>query len=165
MKFKVLQPIFLACLLVLLGLGTIQAQTDPTIVQPIENLFKGMKTGDSALVHSSFLNNAVFITIVERDGKTGIRKEELGGFLKAIGTPHPDVWNEPIWGIQVQQQGNFAQVWANYAFYVNTKFSHCGIDTFQLIKSDGKWKIFYLADTRQRTGCTIPDEVAKQFTN
>ena len=137
---------------------------DPAIINPINNMFKAMELGDSNMLHKSFFANATLITVLEKEGKFKLRKEELISFLKAVGSPHDVTWHEPIWDVEVQQDGNFAQVWAKYAFYAGDKFSHCGVDTFQLIKTEDGWKIFYLADTRNKTGCSIPEKISKQYT-
>ncbi len=69
-----------------------------------------------------------------------------------------------IWDPKIEIDGNLAQAWTQYAFYVGKKFSHCGVDAFQLFKgTDGTWKIFQLADTRQKEGCKIPKEISEQF--
>lgn len=142
-----------------------QSKPDEAIQIPIKNLFLAMEKGDSALLRTAFHNEVTLITILEKEGKFTLRKEnDLKGFLNAVGTPHADVWYEPIWDIKTDQDGNFAQVWAKYAFYVGNEFSHCGVDTFQLIKTEKGWKIFYLADTRQRVGCNVPEEISKKYT-
>ena len=46
-----------------------------------------------------------------------------------------------------------ANVWTAYSFYFDGKFSHCGVNSFQLLKEAGEWKIFYLVDTRRKEGC------------
>lgn len=142
-----------------------QKEEDPTIMVPIRNLFLAMEKGDSALLHSAFFTDVTLITVLEKDGKFNLRKEGLSEFLNAVGSPHPDTWFEPIWNVKVQQADNFAQVWASYALYVGTKFSHCGIDTFQLVKTERGWKIFYLADTRKKIGCDVPNEIVRKYSN
>ena len=58
----------------------------------------------------------------------------------------------------VHIDNGMAMVWAPYGFYLGSKFSHCGIDSFQLARTTGGWKIIALIDTRQRTGC--PEQAA-----
>ncbi len=139
---------------------------DKNVMEPINLLFEGMKKGDSAMVHSAFRPAPTFYT-VSIDSKTGqpvLKVDRFADFLKAIGTPHKDVWNEVIWSPKVEVDGNFAQVWAPYAFYINKAFSHCGVDAFHLFKDgSGKWKIFHLADTRQVAGCVVPESISSQF--
>jgi hypothetical protein len=49
---------------------------------------------------------------------------------------------ERIWNPDVRVHESIAAVWAPYDFWADGKFSHCGIDVFDLIKtSEGEWKI------------------------
>jgi ketosteroid isomerase-like protein len=145
---------------------TASAQNEPAVLEPIRVVFDAMKKGDSAALRTAFHPDAVLFTVVN-DPKTGqpsLRKETLKEFLTAIGTPHKDVYNELTWGEKVFIDGDFAQVWTDYAFYLNRTFSHCGVDAFQLIRNAaGKWLIFGLEDTRRKTGCTVPEEVSKRL--
>jgi len=153
-------------LMVISGLTLAQQEKEKAaVVKTIDQLFTGMKLGDSAMVHASFTKVVSMVTVSAKDGKPVIRHESsLDGFLKAVGTPHPEVWNEVIWDTQVQIDGNMAQAWSPYAFYVGKKFSHCGVDAFQLFKDvDGTWRIYHLSDTRQKEGCKIPEKISAQF--
>jgi hypothetical protein len=53
----------------------------------------------------------------------------------------------------VKIDGPLAIVWAPYNFFFNGQFSHCGMDSFQLVRFGKEWKIQYIIDTRRRTGC------------
>lgn len=145
---------------------TAWAQEDKKVMEPIKLMFEGMKLGDSAMVGRAFYPGAVFHTVTS-DPKTKqpvLRSEPIAGFLKAVGAPHKEVWNELIWSPKIEIDGNFAQVWVNYAFYLGTLFNHCGVDAFHLIKDEtGTWKIFSGSDTRQKEGCNVPKEVSDQM--
>lgn len=52
-----------------------------------------------------------------------------------------EVPRERIWNPEVRVHGLIATVWAPYDFWRDGKFSHCGIDAFDLIKTDEGWKI------------------------
>lgn len=133
-------------------------------MKPIQAVFLAIEKGDSALLHTAFFKDVSLTTVLDKEGKITLRKESLQDFLNAVGSPHQEKWYEPIWNVNIQQDGSFAHVWAKYAFFVGTKFSHCGIDAFQLVKTAEGWKIFYLTDTRNRTGCQVPDAITKQYT-
>ncbi|MEJ0055722.1 MAG: nuclear transport factor 2 family protein [Bacteroidota bacterium] len=145
---------------------TATAQEDKKVMEPIHRLFEGMKKGDSAMAHQAFRPSPTFYTVLI-DSKTNqpvLKVDVFADFMKAIGTPHKDVWNELIWSPKIEIDGNFAQVWVPYGFYVNSTFSHCGVDAFHLFKDgNGQWKIFHLADTRQKQGCNVPKEVTDQL--
>jgi hypothetical protein len=48
---------------------------------------------------------------------------------------------ERIWNPEVRVHGLIATVWAPYDFWIDGKYSHCGIDAFDLIKTPEGWKI------------------------
>ena len=136
------------------------------VMKPITRLFTGMNLGDSTMVQSAFVKDVSMGTITkDKSGNPIVRKSELADFLKAVGTPHAEAWSEPIWDtkIDIDIDGDFAQVWAKYAFYLGKKLSHCGVDAFHLIKDGKEWKIFHLIDTRQTTGCEIPPAISSRF--
>lgn len=123
----------------------------------IIKLFDGMREGDSAKVASVFGREInMYSSFVNKEGEKVIKKGDLSSFLKAIGTPHDQIWDEKIWNTKITIAGGIAQVWTDYAFYVGTTFSHCGVDAFHLVKegSDG-WKIVHLMDTRKKEGCEL----------
>lgn len=161
------KTLIIACSVVFSTLASAQtAQDNREILEPINALFKGMNLGDSAMVHASFVKSPTMATVFKnKEGEIALRQEtDLKGFLTAVGTPHEEKWAEPIWDVKIQMDGNFAQVWMKYAFYIGKTFSHCGVDAFQMFKgTDGKWKIFHLADTRWKEGCNVPPTIANQF--
>ena len=112
------------------------------------------RAGDSATVRAVFHPQALLSSaLVGRDGAPQVRVDSLGGFVRAVGTPHAEVWDERTSGEVVQVDGPMATVWTRYAFYAGTKFSHCGVDAFTLARTGTEWRIVALTDTRQRTGC------------
>ena len=48
---------------------------------------------------------------------------------------------ERIWNPDVRVHGSIATVWAPYDFWTDGKYSHCGVDAFDLIKTADGWKI------------------------
>ncbi len=152
-------------LLIIFSSLSASAQVEQSVMKPIHALFDAMKTGDSASIRKVFHPAAVLFTVV-KDPTTNepvLRKETLAEFLKAVGTPHKDVYNELTWGEKVFIDGDFAQVWTDYAFFLNKTFNHCGVDAFQLIRNTkGEWLIYGLSDTRRKTGCQVPAEVRQR---
>jgi hypothetical protein len=137
---------------------------EAAVTSVVKTLFTAMEKGDSALVHSTFLDDATLVTVFRDKNKNPVfqRDGSIVEFLKAVGTPHPDVWYEEIWNIKVQIDGDLAQLWCDYAFYAGNRFSHCGVDAFHLHKGKNGWKIFHLADTRRREGCQVPEDIKKK---
>ncbi|CAN5346141.1 hypothetical protein BH09BAC3_BH09BAC3_08210 [soil metagenome] len=157
--------VLLLLLLIALFSCPLSAQDNSTIMEPIHILFEGMKRGDSAMVHSAFRANPTMGSVfIDKAGQPALKMDGLEGFLKSVGTPHKDVWNEVIWSPKIEVDGNLAQVWVPYGFFINATFNHCGVDAFHLFKdASGKWKIFHLVDTRQKEGCNVPKELSDKL--
>jgi len=137
-----------------------------SVMKPIRQLFEAMQRGDSAMLRKAFAKQVTMARIgKDKEGKSFVRYESsIDGFAKSVGTAHADAWNEMIWNEKIKIDGNLAQVWTNYVFYLGKKFNHCGVDAFHLVKGeDGVWKIFHLADTGQKEGCNIPKKIGNQF--
>lgn len=122
------------------------------VLAVVHRLFDGMRAGDSAMVRSTFAGEARLVST----GPQGMQVIPVDRFVQMVGTPHDSIYDEPIWDVRVQIDGPLAAVWAKYAFFLGTQFSHCGVDAFQLHRGPEGWKIFHLADTRQREGCEMP---------
>ena len=124
------------------------------VKQAITTFFDGMRRGDSTLVRSVLAPGAVFHSLGGKPGQpTTLETESITGFLKAVGTPHPAVWDERVQFERVLIDANLASVWAPYEFYLGPKFSHCGYDSFQLVKLASGWKIAHIIDTRRKEKC------------
>lgn len=60
---------------------------------------------------------------------------------------------ERFWNPDVRVQDGIASVWTRYDFWIDGKFSHCGVDSFDLVKTPDGWKISGGLYTVQRDGC------------
>lgn len=128
-------------------------QESEAVKKVITQLFDGMRKGDSSMVSQAFSKSIIMQTISNRQGDIQVRSDEAAGFLKAVGTPHPDIWDERISFDQILIDDNLASVWTSYQFFIGDKFSHCGVNSFQLVKGKEGWKIIYLIDTRRKENC------------
>ena len=128
--------------------GTTQ---DADVKKVIQQLFDGMRKGDSSLVRGAFYKGARLQTAAtSKEGKPVLRDESIDGFVKAVGTPHKEVWDERLSGYEIKIDDNLAIAWTPYEFYLDGKFSHRGVNVFQLFKSENGWKIISIADTRRK---------------
>ena len=130
---------------------------EEAVVEVVRRLFDGMRAGDSAMVRSTFAPDARLVSTALREGEPTLRSVPIDGFVAAIGQPRDVVWDERIWDIEVRIDEHLATVWAEYAFYLGSELSHCGVDAFQLFGASDGWKIFQIADTRRGAEtCKVP---------
>jgi hypothetical protein len=132
------------------------AQTAEDSAKAVVNqLFTAMRNVDAAMLKDAFADSAVLQTIAYRrqDGTFFVRNEKVSDFVSSISTAKKDSLDERITFETVKIDGPLASVWTPYKFYYAGKFSHCGVNSFQLVRINGRWKIQFLIDTRRRQGC------------
>ena len=142
--------------LILLALpAVLHAQkTEDSVKAAVNLLFDGMKNADAGMVKSAFADSAVLQTIARnKDGKTVVRNENVNDFADFVGKEKKGALDEQIQFETIRIDGPLAIVWTPYKFYYNGQFSHCGVDSYQLVRLNGVWKIQYLIDTRRKEGC------------
>jgi hypothetical protein len=118
-----------------------------------------MRAGDSSAVRSALHPNARFMTTLVRDGIPVLHDGGVEGFVEAVGRPHDEVWDERIWNVKIQIDDLLASAWMDYAFFLGSEFSHCGVNAFQVFKAADGWKVIQITDTRRTEGCELPDDL------
>jgi hypothetical protein len=131
------------------GGSTDSAQIHAVVVQ----LFDAMRARDTAAIRTLFVPNASMQSL--RD--TAVVFDRVDGWVTSIArAPQGVLLDERLGAPTIQVDGPLATVWVPYWFFVGPRFSHCGVDAFQLTKGGGRWRIFSIVDTRRPTGCGEP---------
>ncbi|MEO6540653.1 MAG: nuclear transport factor 2 family protein [Ferruginibacter sp.] len=135
--------------------GIVSAQNaEDSVKATVNNLFTAMKSGDAALLKSVFADSAILQTIAkEKSGNTVIKNENIAEFIEFVAKQPKGAADEQISFGTIKIDGDLASVWTPYKFYYNGKFSHCGVNSFQLVRLNKEWKIQFLIDTRRRINC------------
>ena len=146
---------FFIVLTIFIFTGSSNAQSaEDSVKTVINNLFTAMKNADPVLLKSCFADSMVLQTISrDKEGKLLVRNEAPSGFIDFISKEAPGNADERISFETLKIDGPLASVWTPYQFYYKGQFNHCGVNSFQLVRFNGVWKIQYLIDTRRRTGC------------
>lgn len=118
----------------------------------VDALFAAMAVHDVAAARRALLPGANLVVVLA-DGR--VRVMDDAGFLEALGKDEAP-WQERIWDAKVTVVGGLAQVWAPYDFHRDGTFSHCGVESFALVRDAGAWRIANASYTMQREGCTPP---------
>lgn len=133
------------------------AQTDDekAAKQAVIQFFEGFHKKDARLMQEIMHKDMILQTVfTNKKGEAVLQKGNAEGFINAVVSRlNSPTWDERIQSYNVQVDGNMANVWTPYEFWLDGKFLHCGVNSFQLFKDNGQWKIIYLIDTRRKKGC------------
>ena len=134
---------FLTFLLTLCILKNGIAQTaQDSVKAAVNTMFTAMINADSTALYSIFSPSAVLQTISStKEGATVVKTEVITNFASSIGKLKIGDANEQISFGAVHIDGALASVWTPYQFYFKGQFSHCGVNSFQLVRLNGEWKI------------------------
>ena len=88
-----------------------------------------------------------------RPGQLEMRIEQNEAFVADLaddGHEYVERWtSDPT----VLIRGPIAVVWGAYEFWIDGEFSHCGVDSADLVKIDGAWKIANFMWTVEKDQC------------
>jgi hypothetical protein len=132
-----------------------QDEAASEVQRTIENFFKGFHQKDSSLIMETVGREVILQTIsTTANGENLVRTEDFMEFINSIrGIPDSVKFKEVINDYTIRVDGPMATAWTPYEFWLNEEFSHCGVNSFQLVQQQGGWKIIYLIDTRRKEDC------------
>ncbi|MBK7392296.1 MAG: nuclear transport factor 2 family protein [Chloracidobacterium sp.] len=119
-------------------------------IDVVNQLFAGMKAKSAEQIKAVFAADGQLIAIDKpRDG-TGFSKTRLftgEAFAKMISEAKGADFIEVMPSPEARISGDLAIVTGRYTFFVGDKFSHCGTNTFNLVKTETGWRIANGAST------------------
>ena len=119
-------------------------------VAAVQKTFNGMAAHDAEMIRSTMLPNAQLYAARD-DGTPTTRSAE--DFVSQIASTKGGLLERFTSAPRVSIRGRMAQVWGEYEFLRDGKFSHCGVDSVSLFKTAEGWKIATIAYTVETAGC------------
>ena len=130
--------------------SSVQAQEPSAPFGAIEDFFKAFHNKEAKVLSTAFSESAVMQRAVHQEGKSVLIQQDISNFIKRVASrPDTPVWEEALGTPVVQQSANLATVWVPFRFYLDGKFSHCGVNQFTLFWNGNQWKIIHLIDTSE----------------
>ena len=132
-----------------------QNEERTVVKNTIDTFFKAFHNRDSTAMRKNMDHEIILQTV----GKDKNQNEQLSftnydNFIRSIASiPDSVRFEEKLLDYTIQIDGPMAQVWTPYEFWLNDTFHHCGVNSFQLFRKNGHWKIIYLIDTRRTNNC------------
>jgi ketosteroid isomerase-like protein len=124
------------------------------VLDAVDRFFVAMKERDIEAYAAALVPEATYFTRrITADGPGPVRMrtgaEDLAGMR--TGTERLEEW---IFDPVVLVRGPLAVLWAPYLFHVDGRFSHCGVDIFQMARLERTWKMTNASWTVETEGCT-----------
>ena len=148
-------PTRLVCTLLFLGSASWCAgaqSEEKAVLAVVQQLFDAMAAHDSAAARAALVPEGRYFSVREKGAQVVVGggthlefAERLAGGKEAM--------LERMFEPRVLIHGRIAMVWTAYDFHRNRKFSHCGVDSFSLLKTSDGWKIAGFIYTVEPAGC------------
>jgi acetyl esterase/lipase len=120
------------------------------VLAAVQKFFDTMTSKNVEEAKRVLMADGRFVSV--RDDRPEPRSSTIQSYLDGLATRKQD-YRERMWEPEVRIHGAIATVWTRYDFWVDGKFSHCGVDAFDLVKTLEGWKISGGVYTVERTGC------------
>jgi len=151
----------LPCLLLLITLPIANAFADDAelaaVLTTVDRAFAAIRSGNADDARATQLADGISISFRPHpNGNAGEllmrmhTNEELLRSESGDGHDYVERWSGAP---TVLIRGPIAVAWGNYEFWIDGEFSHCGIDSIDLVKADGNWTIANWMWTVEKEDC------------
>lgn len=147
---------FVLCMLavaLVLAKEPANAQEDrEAILSKVQQFFDALEKSDTVAGREAVLLDGQYFRLRDVGDSLDLVRTPHTAFLSSLAAGGRD-FLERMWDPTVLQHGRMAVVWTPYDFYRAGEFSHCGVDVFNLIRTDVGWRISGIMYTVEPTGC------------
>lgn len=117
----------------------------------IKIFFDGFHKKDSLIIKSVIENSFELKSVSFQNENAFINNLNGDKFISAVvNRNEAPVWNEKLISFEIKIDGPLANAWVEYEFWLDDKLSHCGVNSFHLLKKESGWKIFTITDSRRK---------------
>ncbi len=116
----------------------------------VNKLFEAMRAKDAEAIRALFMPEGQLVAVDKPrtgGGLSTTRVFTAAAFAKTIAEAKAPEFREVMPRPKVEIFGDMALVYGPYTFHVGDKFSHCGTNSFHLVRTADGWKIANAAST------------------
>jgi hypothetical protein len=134
------------------------AGDEQAVLATINQMFAGMAAKDGAQILSHARPDGRLTGVRLTPGAPStIRSQSWSAFAAGFKPGEGPSLEERLVGMPaVEIDSDIAMVWSPYIFLIDGKLSHCGIDHFDMVREQGRWKVLNVTWTRRTTDCPNP---------
>ncbi|MSR01256.1 MAG: nuclear transport factor 2 family protein [Gemmatimonadetes bacterium] len=137
-----IQPLLVGFGLALIGRSAPAAAQSPKddVLKTGQAVFEAMARRDTIALRRLVHPAAHLIATIGTGDSAMARVSTRDQFLVQIATM-ATVPIERMWNAEVRVSEGIASIWTQYDFHLGTVWSHCGIDSLQLVKTAAGWQV------------------------
>lgn len=141
---KKIFPLIVFTLAISISAFAQQANDAKSALDTVDRLWEGMRTKNGDAIRAVFMPEGQLVAIDKPRTGEGISTTRIftaDAFAKMISEANAPEFLEKMPAPEVKVFGDMAVVYGRYTFHVGDKFSHCGTNTFNLVRTADGWKI------------------------
>jgi hypothetical protein len=116
------------------------------VIAVTDSVLAALSSGDNVTLKRLTLDSAI---VGGAGVRNGVERMSLTSWARFTSHPGSD-FTERGFGATARVQDRVAQVWVPYDLYRGREWSHCGVDAFTLLKSEGRWRVASLIFTMEQ---------------
>ena len=128
----------------------------------VNTMFAEMANHNPPAIAALFMPEATLTAIIKNEENKSVVRVFTGEAFSKNFAENRGPIREDMYAPEVKIFGDLAMVWGRYVFFSNGKISHCGVNSFHLVRSDTGWKIASISSTMEPQGCTDQEKSRKQ---
>ncbi len=142
------------CFLLVAGSAISQNTAVDSVKIAIGKLFSAIHNSDAFALRQAFTDSATYQTVNRDKNGDGVVKATSVIEWAFLITRMPRGTADPRINFDmVKTDGPLATAWVPYKMYFDNRLLYCGINSIQLVRVNGIWKIQYLIDKKSTTDC------------
>lgn len=149
--------IFAACI----NAAAQSAADKKAVADVIDQLFAKMAAAEPAAIRALQTPQSQIVAVARgKDKKNHVQTYSAETFSKFFTNKDAKI-EERMYAPKTEIDGDVAMYWGRYVFFAGGKISHCGLNTFHLVRTEGVWKIAGAASTIDPDSCTKKEKAMK----
>jgi hypothetical protein len=163
MKINFMKKLITITILTLAICTNLFGQTDEkkVIIGIIEKMFTEMANHNPSGILELWQKEGTLAAVIKtKEGKTINRTLTPATFSQNFAVKRNEL-KELMYKPKVEIFNDFAMLWSRYVFFTDNKISHCGVNSFHLVKTETGWKIANASTTIEPNGCTDKEKKMK----
>lgn len=129
-----------------------EADDRATVMDVIETFFAGLTAKDTDSMRQIMTEDGILYGYRETAEGLVVFNPTHAAYLENLAS-REGIPVERIWDVEIMLHDRIAVVWTPYDFYSDGVFSHCGMNSFSMLKTDDGWKITGVVFSVQPENC------------